>query len=141
MAKIFEHQHRVTYAECTVGNHVYYANYLMILEEARGEFFRALGQTFLSLQERDVIFPVIECSINYRLPARYDDVLTVAIAVSELKGVRLGFSYNVINQHGKQVIEAVTRHVCTNIAEKPCRMPVELVGSLTPYLAETRSEA
>src|SRR5262245_38848960 len=100
MAKLFEHRHRVTYGECTVGNHVYYANYLMILEEARGEFFRALGQSLLSLQERGVIFPVIECSIKYRLPARYDDVLTVVIGVNELKGVRLGFSYNVTNQHG-----------------------------------------
>ncbi len=32
----FQYQHRVVYAECTVGTHVYYARYLDMLEAARG---------------------------------------------------------------------------------------------------------
>jgi hypothetical protein len=31
----FRHTHRVTYAECTVGNHIYYARYLDLLEAAK----------------------------------------------------------------------------------------------------------
>jgi len=29
---MFVHTHRVTYAECTVGNHIYHARYLDLLE-------------------------------------------------------------------------------------------------------------
>ena len=59
MAVPFRHSHRVSYAECTVGNHVYHSRYLDWLEAARGEFIRALGATVLQWQERDAIFPVI----------------------------------------------------------------------------------
>ena len=53
----FRHPHRVSYAECTVGNHVYYSRYLDWLEAARGEFIRSLGSTVLQWQECDVYFP------------------------------------------------------------------------------------
>ena len=58
MAVPFCHPHRVSYAECTVGNHVYHSRYLDWLEAARGEFIRSLGPTVREWQERDVIFPV-----------------------------------------------------------------------------------
>lgn len=55
---IFQYTHRVSYADCTVGNHIYYGRYLNLLEIARGEFFRHLGITLLQLQAQDTIFPV-----------------------------------------------------------------------------------
>ena len=63
---IFRHTHRVTYAECTVGNHVYHSRYLDLLEAARGEFIRSLGPTVLHWQEKDVIFPVIEARLRFQ---------------------------------------------------------------------------
>ena len=42
-ANVFRYIRRVTYAECTLGNHIYHARYLDLLEAARGEFFRQLG--------------------------------------------------------------------------------------------------
>ena len=53
MAGMFCHTYRVTYADCTVGDHIYYSRYLDLLEAARGEFFRSLGCTFLQWQEQD----------------------------------------------------------------------------------------
>ncbi|EEF57182.1 hypothetical protein Cflav_PD0189, partial [Pedosphaera parvula Ellin514] len=38
--QLYRHSYRVTYADCTVGNHIYYSRYLNLLEAARGEFFR-----------------------------------------------------------------------------------------------------
>ena len=84
--RLFTLLHRVSYAECTVGNHVYHSRYLDVLERARGEFFRSLGCPFLQLQEDDAIFPVIECAMKFRGMARYDDLLTVELWVSELGG-------------------------------------------------------
>ena len=80
--RAFEWRHRVTYAECTLGNHVYYARYLDFLEAARGELFRKVGQPFLVLQGEEVLFPVIEARIRYRKAARYDDVLTIELEVT-----------------------------------------------------------
>src|SRR5271163_4863489 len=65
MAEPFRYQHRVTYAECTVGDHIYHSRYLDLLEAARGEFMRSLGATVFELQEQDFIFPVIEAHLRY----------------------------------------------------------------------------
>src|SRR5206468_6487832 len=102
---VFHYAHRVTYAECTMGNHVYYARYLDMLEAARGEFFRHLGTPLYEWQQQGVIFPVVECRIRYAAPARYDDVLAVAVRVTLAKGPRLSFGYRVTNGDGKLIVE------------------------------------
>jgi acyl-CoA thioester hydrolase len=131
---VFRHLHRVAYAECTVGNHIYYARYLDILEAARGEFFRELGTTFVQWQEQDVIFPVIECRLRYRSPARYDDVLTTEIWITMAEGVRLNFAYQMLNQAGALILEAETFHISSGLNEKPKRLPEALLPTLQPHV-------
>ena len=131
----FRWRNRVTYAECTIGNHVYYARYLDILEEARGEFFRHIGQPLARLQEADIILPVIEARLKYRGAARYDDVLTVEVVVAELAKVRLEFGYRMLHESGRLLAEGSTVHACTSIEEKPKRIPVDLAAALSPFLS------
>ena len=131
---IFRHTHRVTYAECTVGNHIYHSRYLDLLEAARGEFIRALGPTVLGWQEQDVIFPVVEARLRYKSPARYDDLLAIEVWPTLVERVRLNFGHRILNQRAKLILEAETFHACTGIDEKPKRMPEELAVKLRPYL-------
>jgi acyl-CoA thioester hydrolase len=131
---VFRWRHRVTYAECTVGNHVYYARYLDILEEARGEFFRHAGQPLTHLQETNIHFPVIEARLWYRGAARYDDVLTIEVAVAELAKVRLVFNHRILHESGRLLAEGATVHACTSLEEKPKRIPSELATALAPFV-------
>ena len=131
---VFRHQHRVTYTECTVGNHIYYARYLDLLEAARGEFFRRLGTPLLEWQAQEIIFPVVECRLRYKSPARYDDVLTIEVWPTASGRLRLNFASRILNQAGRQILEAETLHVCTGLNEKPKRLPEELAAKLQPYL-------
>lgn len=135
-ASIFSHSHRVTYAECTVGNHIYYGRYLDLLEAARGEFFRHLGATFLQWQEADTIFPVIECHLRYKAAARYDDVLTIEVRVTHLEKVRLNFAYRILNEKNLLLVEGETRHVCSSLHDKLKKLPEDLVARLRPWLVE-----
>lgn len=132
----FSHTHRVTYAECTIGNHIYYARYLDLLEPARGEFFRHLGITFQQLHESDTIFPVIEARLRYKGAAHYDDVLRIEVWLTELERVRLNFAYRILNEQLKLLVEANTLHVCTSATDKLKRVPEELAAKLQPYVAE-----
>ena len=131
---VFHHAHRVAYAECTVGDHVYYGRYLDLLEAARGEFFRQLGTPLLAWQAQDVLFPVIECSLRYKFPARYDDVLAITVWPTMAEKIRLNFSHRILNQNGVLILEAETFHVCTGLNEKPKRLPGELILQLEAYL-------
>lgn len=129
----FRHTHRVTYSECTVGNHVYYGRYLDLLEEARGELFRTVGRTFLEWQNDGVIFPVIEVQLRYKGAARYDERVTVEVVVLEASGVRLNFGYRLLGADGTLKVEGDTRHVCTSLEDRPRRLPPELVTALVPF--------
>ena len=130
MAEPFRYPHRVTYAECTVGDHIYHSRYLDLMEAARGEFLRSLGVTVLSLQDADFIFPVIEARLRYRFPARYDDLLTIEVRPILVERVRLNFGHRILNQAGKLILEAETFHACTSREEKPKRMPEAFVAQL-----------
>jgi acyl-CoA thioester hydrolase len=134
MAVPFRHPHRVTYAECTVGDHVYHSRYLDLLEAVRGEFLRSLGQPVLELQDAGYIFPVIEARLRYKFPARYDDLLTVEVWLTLVERVRLNFGHRILNQAGKLILEAETYHACTSREEKPKRLPEELAEKLKPFL-------
>ena len=134
MAEPFRYLHRVSYAECTIGDHIYHARYLDLLEAARGEFMRASGTTVLEWQERDCIFPVIEARLRYKAPARYDDLLTIEVWITLMEKIRLNFGHRILNQNGKLILEAETFHVCTTRAEKPRRLPEELAAALRPQM-------
>jgi acyl-CoA thioester hydrolase len=134
MTAPYRHRHRVSYADCTVGNHVYYSRYLDFLEVARGEFIRSLGLTVLQWQERDVTFPVIEARLRYQSPARYDDLLAIEVWPTAVERVRVNFAHRIVNPDGKPVLEAETFHVCAAVNGKPKRLPEELAEKLRPYL-------
>ena len=131
--QIFRYSHRVTYGDCTVGNHVYYGRYLEILETARGELFRAAGQSLRHLQE-ETILPVVECNLRYKAPARYDDVLTVETWVSSLERVRVQFEYRIVTEPGREILRASTTHACTSLDDKLKRLPDTVRDVLSDYL-------
>jgi acyl-CoA thioester hydrolase len=131
--EIFRHHQRVIYAQCTIGNHVYHSRYLDILESARGEFMRALGYPLVRLQEENLIFPVIECRVKYRAPARYDDELIIELWIKSATRIRLTVGARIVSPTGVVYIEAETDHVSTSIDEKPKRMPKELLEACERY--------
>ena len=127
---VFRHLHRVVYADCTLGNHIYYARYLQLLEEARGEYFRSLGKTFADWQESGFIFPVIEVQLRYKSPARYDELLQIEVFPIRADGIRLTFGYRILGPDGVLKVEGETYHVCASLHEKPRRLPPELMKAL-----------
>ncbi len=131
---VFRHPHRVTYAECTLGDHIYHSRYLDLLEAARGEFLRAVGQPVRGLQEAGFIFPVIEARLRYLRPARYDDLLDVEVRPLRVAGVRLEVAHRITREDSTVILEAETLHVCTGLDEKPRRLPPALVAALRPHL-------
>ena len=120
-----------------MGDHVYYANYLRMLEAARGEFFRHLGLPFLSFQNQDTLFPVVECRLRFKSAARYDDLLAVEVWPTRAERVRLNLAYRITKSDAMLVLEAETFHACTTIHEKPKRLPEELRAKLQLFMRVT----
>jgi acyl-CoA thioester hydrolase len=130
---MYIYTHRVTYAECTVGNHIYHSRYLDLLEAARGECLRSLGTTVLHWQNQDAIFPVVEAHLRYKYPARYDDLLSIEVRPILVEKIRLNFGHRIVNQNRRLILEGETFHVCTGVDEKPKRIPEELAEKLRKF--------
>ena len=125
----FDFPHRVTYAETDKMGFVYYGNYLTYFEIGRTELIRSLGRPYRELEDEGYYLPVIEASCKYLKSARYDDLLTIRTAVSECKGVRLGFQYEILRDNDK-LAQGMTQHAFVDRQGKPVRPPAWLLELL-----------
>lgn len=77
---------RVYYEDTDAGGIVYYANWLRYFERARTDWLRALGAEHTRLAgEAGVVFVVREIAVDYRQPARLDDLLEIEVRLIEAR--------------------------------------------------------
>lgn len=124
---------RVYYEDTDAGGVVYYANYLKFLERARTEFMRALGHDLRDLAvDPGILFVVAGLEIDYRRPARHDDLLEVSVAIAERGRAGLVFAQQV--RRGDELLaSARVRVACVDAATfKPTAVPADLADQLDP---------
>ena len=104
-------EYRVPYADTDQMGVVYYGNYLTLFERARNELMRSCGYTYRECEAEGWMLPVIHAEVDYKSPARYDDLLEVTAYVQQQKGVRLEIACEV-RRKGEEAILAkgFTRH-------------------------------
>lgn len=118
---------RVRYAETDAMKVVYYANYFVWFEVARGELLRAVGWPYREMEASGVFFPVIEAHCEYRRPARYDDEIHIRTEARLSSAVRVAFQYEV-TVAGEAGLAAIGRTVHAALGDngKPCRLPARI---------------
>jgi acyl-CoA thioester hydrolase len=88
---------RVYYEDTDAAGIVYHAAYLEFAERARTEMLRCLGLDHASLRARSgLTFAVRRCVIDYRAPARLDDLLEVETRLLRLGGASLELAQRVL---------------------------------------------
>lgn len=123
-----ETQLRVRYGETDQMGYCYYGNYAQYFEVGRVEALRKLGMTYKQLEEMGYMLPVSTLNIKYFSPAFYDDLLTIITKITEQKGVRLVFEYEIYNESKKLLVTADTMLVFVNKSTmKPTTPPKEFV--------------
>src|SRR3954467_4177074 len=101
---------RVRYAETDQMQVVYHSNYLIWCEIGRTEMIRALGTPYSELEKQDVTLAVIEASMRFHAPARYDNLIRVATTISEVRSRTLTFDYVITNaETGERFVTASTK--------------------------------
>ena len=82
MTPIFSFPVRVYYEDTDAGGVVYHSRYLNFMERARTEWLRSLGFEQDELRHsHGVLFAVSTLSIDFRRPARFNELLAVTVAV------------------------------------------------------------
>jgi acyl-CoA thioester hydrolase len=118
---------RIYWEDTDGGGVVYYANYLRFFERARTEWLRERGLDQSRLKaEDDIVFAVRRVEVDYRLPARLDDQVTVTAVVTEVGRSRVRFTQSILR--GDEILaEAVIDTACLRAGSfKPVRIPQHL---------------
>src|SRR6478735_5417345 len=128
---------RVYWEDTDAGGVVYHAQYLAFLERARTEWMRALGNDQSRMRdEHDLVFAVRAMRIDFRLPARLDDVLQVSVALTECRRASLVLVQS-IRRDGELLLDAEVRVAALSASRfKPVAIPQPLFDALN-RLVET----
>ncbi|MSW31263.1 MAG: YbgC/FadM family acyl-CoA thioesterase [Actinobacteria bacterium] len=89
----FSHEVRVRFAETDAMGVAHHSSYIAWLEVARVEFLRSLGTPYPDIRAQGVDLAVLELFMNYRVSARFDDLITVHTRVANLKGATFQMDY------------------------------------------------
>jgi acyl-CoA thioester hydrolase len=117
---------RVYYEDTDAGGVVYYANYLKYFERCRTEWLRAIGHPHADLlRDPGIAFMVRSVNLEYRKPARLDDLLQVSLEVEKISRVQIFFRQHIRRAHpnspqpentGDELVSGTIQIVCVNFA-------------------------
>ena len=96
--KIHEFNVRVRYSETDQMGVVYHGNYAQYFEMGRVEWLRNMGVSYKWMEENGVMLPVVSLTMNYKKPARYDDLITVKTIFKSQTSVKIEFDYEIYNE-------------------------------------------
>jgi acyl-CoA thioester hydrolase len=122
-------QVRVRFCDTDLMGIVHHANYFAYFEAGRVEWLRARGVAYTSWASRGMHLPVIEASIRYKLPARFDDVLDVDTVLAEVRAASLRFEYRIARE-GTLIAEGLTRLACVDDQNQVRRFTEEMLAVL-----------
>ncbi|PRY00309.1 tol-pal system-associated acyl-CoA thioesterase [Paraburkholderia sp. BL25I1N1] len=122
---------RVYYEDTDAGGIVFYANYLKFFERARTEWLRACGvdQNRLA-DEAGAIFIVRSTAVDYRAPARLDDMVNVVSRIERLGRASVDFAQEAWRD-GTLLATGSVRVGCVDrIALRPTAIPSPVLAAL-----------
>jgi len=128
---------RVRFGETDQMAIVHHSSYASYMEVGRIEWLRRRGVTYATWASSGVHLPVVELSIKYKAPARFDDELDVETTLAEAGAASVRFDYRIVRSpDGLLCAEGFTRLACVDDRGSLRRITDEMVQSLTrPDLA------
>ncbi|MEE8272616.1 MAG: tol-pal system-associated acyl-CoA thioesterase [Alphaproteobacteria bacterium] len=124
---------RVYYEDTDAGGVVHHTAYLRFAERARTELLRLTGtdQSVL-MARRGVAFAVRRCEIDYRAPARLDDLLEVVTRLTGIGGASLR-AEQTIRRAGMVLVRLLLRLACIDRDGRPARLPAPVRAALEQF--------
>jgi acyl-CoA thioester hydrolase len=127
---VFRHAARVYWDDTDGGGVVYHGSYVRMLDRARAEWLHALGIGQQALQAEDVVLAVRAMELDFRRPARLDDVLDVDVRLEDLRPASLAVSQE-LSRAGEGLLTARVRLACLQASTfRPRALPEGLARRL-----------
>ena len=128
--KQFNYKLKVYYEDTDAGNVVYYANYLKFFERARTEAIIEIGLSNNYLLKKYGIYIIVKaCSIDYKKPAKLEDLLEVNSTVNSFSTTSFKMKQE-IKKYGELITSGEIHLVVVDKNGKPVKIPYELKSKL-----------
>lgn len=123
---------RVYYEDTDFSGLVYHARYLHFLERGRTDYLRCLGveqRELITADEEGLVFVVHRMEIDFRSPARMDDILTVTTRTEKAGGAKMILQQE-IRRGETPLIAAKVIIAVINAKGRPRRLPEALARQM-----------
>jgi len=116
----------VYYEDTDASGRVYHANYLKFLERSRTDLIYQTNYTHEELLKKfDLIFVVKECSISFKRPAFFEDLIKVTSEIDQLSRVKIKFNQKIYRE-SDLLVQASVLVIPVNSSGKISKLPNEL---------------
>ncbi len=126
---------RVYFEDTDFSGIVYHATYLRWCERGRSDFMRLLGNDHQALLEGQAgvpaAFVVRRMSLEYKRPARIDEMLTVTTCLNEMSAAVLKLD-QIVARDDQILFEALVEIVLVSLDGKPQRLTQRLRDCFAP---------
>ena len=124
----YEFTVRVRYAETDQMGVVYHGNYAQYFEMGRVEWLRNLGVSYKWMEDNGVMLPVVSLEMNYKKPAKYDDLLRIKTLLKSQTSVKIEFDYEIYNEDNQLLTTGYSMLVFVDIKTGKPILPPKYVS-------------
>jgi acyl-CoA thioester hydrolase len=122
---------RVRFYETDLMGIVHHGSYVAYLEVARVEWLRRRGVAYAEWARKGLHLAVVDLSLQYRAPARFDDEIDVHATLGDRRAASIRFDYRLLRvADGTLLAEGSTRLACVDDAGALRRLRGEMAEVL-----------
>ena len=123
---------RVRYSETDQMGVVYHGSYIPYFEIGRVEWLRNKGISYKSLEENGIALPIVSMTLNYKKPARYDDLLTIKTKFKNYSSVKIEFDCEIRSEQNELLTTAHFILVFVNMKTGRPMVPPDYILKVMP---------
>jgi acyl-CoA thioester hydrolase len=117
---------------------VFNAHYLAYLDTSMTELWRAAFGSYQAMLDRGIDMVVAEAGLRFRGPARFDEELTLEVAVTHLGNTSIVTGHH-IRRDGEPLVDGTLRHVLVDRETlRKTAIPDWAREGLAPWVIEAR---
>jgi acyl-CoA thioester hydrolase len=131
----FHHKIRVRFADTDLQGIVFNGNYMTFYDVAWTEYFREIGLTWKAMIDSNVDTVLARTTIEFKSPAKFDDVLEVHARVSKIGNTSIIFDFEIYPEGEQRLVgSAQSLYVCVDPKSlQKMRVPDDLRSRISEF--------
>ena len=135
--KPFSISRRVEFGDTDMAGIMHFSNFFRFMEAAESDFLRSLGLSVSWFADGVKWgFPRVSAACDFKKPAKFQDVLTIAVTLEKLGAKSVSYRYDFSNDRGEAVaVGRITAVFCRSGPNsiESFEIPADIRAKLEPH--------